>query len=134
MNRGTGPHRTRNRVLQYVQVATPNRSTFWGGAPQFGQFSATGPVWPAGTMGPWIGGGGGIRYDMAPREVAKTIMMTTKTMKRQIGAKKKTGNADALAPSPLYMTPTKPATKRTAMTTATMRAGDCQARGRGGGP
>src|SRR2546422_8825209 len=51
--------RTMNRVLQYVQVATPNRSTFTGGAPQFGQLSAIGPWVPAGTIGPWIGGGGG---------------------------------------------------------------------------
>src|SRR3989475_6001430 len=48
-----------NRVLQYVHVATPNRSTFTGGAPQFGQLSAIGPWVPAGTIGPWIGGGGG---------------------------------------------------------------------------
>src|SRR5437879_12794422 len=51
-----------NRVAQYVHVATPNRSTFTGGAPQFGQLSATGPWVPAGTIGPWIGGGGG-RFD-----------------------------------------------------------------------
>src|SRR2546422_9375569 len=51
--------RTMNRVLQYVHVATPNRSTFTGGAPQFGQLSAIGPWVPAGTIGPWIGGGGG---------------------------------------------------------------------------
>src|SRR2546425_13199039 len=31
------PHRTRNRVPQYEQVAMPKRSTFVGGPPQFGQ-------------------------------------------------------------------------------------------------
>src|SRR2546422_2524129 len=53
-------HRTRNRVPQYEHVAMPNRSTFVGGPPQFGQLNATGPCWPAGTIGCWIGGGGGI--------------------------------------------------------------------------
>src|SRR5206468_10393415 len=37
----------------------PKRSTFVGGPPQFGQLRATGPCWPAGTIGCWIGGGGG---------------------------------------------------------------------------
>src|SRR3989442_13308451 len=53
-------HRTRNRVPQYEHVAMPNRSTFVGGPPQLGQLNATGPCWPAGTIGCWIGGGGGI--------------------------------------------------------------------------
>src|SRR5256885_12339314 len=52
-------HRTRNRVPQYEHVAMPNRSTFVGGPPPFGQLNATGPCWPAGAIGCWVGGGGG---------------------------------------------------------------------------
>src|SRR2546427_8618144 len=77
--------RTMNRVLQYVQVATPNRSTFTGGAPQFGQLSAIGPWVPAGTIGPWIGGGGGgvDRWGgAAAAGVAKTMMMRGTAHKR----------------------------------------------------
>src|SRR5881396_1803708 len=35
----------------------PKRSTLVGGPPQFGQLRATGPCWPAGTIGCCIGGG-----------------------------------------------------------------------------
>src|SRR2546427_2034331 len=76
--------RTMNRVLQYVQVATPNRSTFTGGAPQFGQLSAIGPWVPAGTIGPWIGGGGGgVGRWGAPAAAggAKTMVMRGATHK-----------------------------------------------------
>src|SRR2546425_6098489 len=73
------PHRTRNRVPQYEQVAMPNRSTFVGGPPQFGQLNATGPCWPAGTIGCWIGGGGGI---VRPLEAADNGMMMKTTTKK----------------------------------------------------
>src|SRR2546425_4521094 len=70
--------RTMNRVAQYVHVATPNRSTYTGGPPQFGQLSAMGPWVPAGTIGPWMGGGGG-RFDRRRAPVAartaNTMMM-----------------------------------------------------------
>src|SRR5213592_1424377 len=58
----------------------PKRSTFVGGPPQFGQFKATGPCWPAGTIGCWIGGGGGIVRRLAPCANTMTKMMITKRM------------------------------------------------------
>lgn len=69
-----------NRVSQCVHVATPNRSTIPGGAPQFGQLIAIGGWRPAGTIGCWIGGGGG---SGARRKipVAAEITTTTKMMK-----------------------------------------------------
>jgi len=69
-----------NRVPQCVHVATPNRSTIPGGAPQFGQLIAIGGRRPAGTIGCWIGGGGG---SGARRNtpVAAAIASTIKTMK-----------------------------------------------------
>src|SRR2546427_5910226 len=45
---------TRNRVWQYPHVATPKRSTFCGGAPQFGHGIS---IDPRGTWGPAGGGG-----------------------------------------------------------------------------
>src|SRR6266849_4165481 len=72
-------HRTRNRVPQYEHVAMPNRSTFVGGPPQFGQLNATGPCCPAGTIGCWIGGGGGI---VRRPEAVDSARMTKTMMKR----------------------------------------------------
>src|SRR3989442_11431745 len=57
----------------------PNRSTFVGGPPQFGQLNATGPCWPAGTIGCWIGGGGGIDRRL---EAVGRARMTKMMMKR----------------------------------------------------
>lgn len=73
-------HRTRNLVPQYEHVAMPNRSTFVGGPPQFGQLNATGPCWPAGTIGCWIGGGGGIVRRL---EAVDSARMTKMMMKRK---------------------------------------------------
>src|SRR2546427_12955562 len=55
----------------------PKRSTFVGGPPQFGQLRATGPCWPAGTIGCWIGGGGGIVR--RPEAVDKAMVMKVMT-------------------------------------------------------
>ena len=55
----------------------PKRSTLVGGPPQFGQLRATGPCWPAGTIGCWIGGGGGIVR--RPEAVDKAMMMKMMT-------------------------------------------------------
>src|SRR5437867_13185051 len=52
---------TRNRVWQYPHVATPKRSTFCGGAPQFGHgisIDPRGACGPAGG-GDWTAGGAG---------------------------------------------------------------------------
>src|SRR2546428_421897 len=52
-------YRTRYRVWQYGHVATPNRSTPCGGAPQFGHGISIAPRAPcAGARGCWIAGGG----------------------------------------------------------------------------
>src|SRR5437867_11388505 len=56
----------------------PNRSTFVGGPPQFGQLNATGPCCPAGTIGCWIGGGGGIDRRLASWAKAMIRTMMTK--------------------------------------------------------
>src|SRR5213593_3472023 len=82
---GDMAHRTRNRVPQYEHVAMPNRSTFVGGPPQFGQSRATGPCWPAGAIGCWIGGGGGI-VRRPPPDAAAMIM---KTITKRNGMQKK---------------------------------------------
>src|SRR5436309_14333439 len=55
----------------------PKRSTFVGGPPQFGQLRATGPCWPAGTTGCWIGGGGGIVRRLEADDRAMTMKMMT---------------------------------------------------------
>src|SRR5437899_11174100 len=86
------PHRTRNRVPQYEQVAMPNRSSFVGGPPQFGQFRATGPTWPAGTIGCSIGGGGGIVR--RPTLDATEKMMKTTTERYGMQVKGATEKAD----------------------------------------
>src|SRR2546427_4083508 len=110
-----------NRVLQYVHVATPNRSTFTGGAPQFGQLSAIGPWVPAGTIGPWIGGGGG-RVD--PREApgaagaAKTKTMRGTTHKGPRNVNKKAPPPQGGAERSII---TKPKTKSNPPTTPTTR-------------
>jgi len=52
---------TRNRVWQYPHVATPNRSTLAGGAPQFGHgisIEPRGTCGPAGSGDCTMGGGG----------------------------------------------------------------------------
>src|SRR2546426_10164407 len=52
-------YRTRYRVWQYGHVATPNRSTPCGGAPQFGHGISIAPRGPwTGTRGCWTAGGG----------------------------------------------------------------------------
>src|SRR5712692_10610977 len=84
-------HRTRNRVPQYEHVAMPNRSTFVGGPPQFGQLNATGPCWPAGTIGCWIGGGGGI----VRRLEADDNAMMMKTMTNRNGTQMNGANPRA---------------------------------------
>src|SRR5438876_840227 len=69
----------------------PKRSTFVGGPPQFGQFRATGPCWPAGTIGCWIGGGGGIVRRPAPDATAMMMKTMTKRNGMQMkGATEKT--------------------------------------------
>src|SRR2546426_3879528 len=55
----------------------PKRSTFVGGPPQFGQLRATGPCWPAGTIGCWIGGGGGIVRRLEADDSAMMMKMMT---------------------------------------------------------
>src|SRR3989449_8709338 len=55
----------------------PKRSTFVGGPPQFGQLNATGPCWPAGTIGCWIGGGGGIVRRLEAHGKAVTMKIMT---------------------------------------------------------
>src|SRR5207245_11079427 len=55
----------------------PKRSTFVGGPPQFGQLNATGPCWPAGTIGCWIGGGGGIVRRLEADDKAMTMKIMT---------------------------------------------------------
>src|SRR3989442_13020620 len=125
--------RTMNRVLQYVHVATPNRSTFTGGAPQFGQLRAIGPWVPAGTIGPWIGGGGG-RFDRwrAPvaARIAKTMMMrsTTHNGPRNTSVKGIPPKGDA------RRIVTKPKRTIKTTTTQTMRGTRFPAARRGGAP
>ena len=88
-------HRTRNRVPQYEHVAMPNRSTFVGGPPQFGQLNATGPCWPAGTIGCWIGGGGGIDRRLEAEDSARmTKMMTNRNGTQTNGANPRGKNAE----------------------------------------
>ncbi len=118
-------HRTRNRVPQYEHVAMPNRSTFVGGPPQFGQLRAMGPCWPAGTIGCWIGGGGGIVRRPAPDAAA----MMMKTMMKRKGMQKNGANASGKDPDP----PTKAEANATTNTTTTIvtairagTAGFCQ--------
>src|SRR5256885_16222464 len=55
----------------------PKRSTLVGGPPQFGQLRATGPCWPAGTIGCWIGGGGGIGRRLEAVDKAMMMKMMT---------------------------------------------------------
>src|SRR2546425_12273820 len=55
----------------------PKRSTFVGGPPQFGQLNATGPCWPAGTIGCWIGGGGGVVRRLEADDKAMTVKIMT---------------------------------------------------------
>src|SRR5437870_2654145 len=113
--------RTMNRVLQYVHVATPNRSTFTGGAPQFGQFRATGPVRPAGTIGPRIGGGGG-RFDRWRAPVAARTA-NTMTMRSTTHKGPRNVNMNALPPKgdAKRIIITKPKTRSNPTTTPTMR-------------
>lgn len=73
----TSPHRTMNRVPQCVHAATPNRSTAPGGAPQFGQLISRGGSRPAGTIGCWIGGGGGGVARRDAFELSKAINVST---------------------------------------------------------
>src|SRR2546422_2478518 len=56
-----GAQRTKNRVSQYPHVPTPRRSTFGGGAPQFGHGISIGPRGPSGPAGggAWTAGGAG---------------------------------------------------------------------------
>ena len=124
------PHRTRNRVPQYEQVAMPNRSTFVGGPPQFGQFRATGPTWPAGTIGCWIGGGGGIVRRPAPDAAA----MMMKTITKRNGMQKKGAIEKADPGLPMKAEPIATKNTTTIMTTArTARtAGFCQGLCEGG--
>src|SRR2546425_13015805 len=73
----------------------PNRSTFVGGPPQFGQLNATGPCWPAGTIGCWIGGGGGIdRRLEAVDSAGVTKMMMKRNGTQTNGANPKGKNAE----------------------------------------
>src|SRR2546427_10369176 len=55
----------------------PKRSMLVGGPPQFGQLRATGPCWPAGTIGCWIGGGGGIVRRLEAGDKAMMMKMMT---------------------------------------------------------
>src|SRR2546428_13246721 len=112
--------RTMNRVLQYVHVATPNRSTFTGGAPRFGQLSAIGPWVPAGTIGPWIGGGGG-RFD---RWRAPVAARTANTMTMRSTTHNGPRNANMKVPPPkgnARRSIRKPKTMSNATTTPTTR-------------
>src|SRR3989475_13182893 len=113
--------RTMNRVLQYVHVATPNRSTFTGGAPQFGELSAIGPWVPAGTIGPWIGGGGG-RFDRWRAPVAARTA-NTMTMRSTTNKGPRNVNMNALPPKgdAKRIIITKPKTRSNPTTTPTMR-------------
>src|SRR2546422_5327348 len=73
----------------------PNRSTFVGGPPQFGQLNATGPCWPAGTIGCWIGGGGGIVRRLEAEDRARmTKMMMKRNGTQTNGANPKGKNAE----------------------------------------
>src|SRR2546429_3858419 len=76
----------------------PKRSTFVGGPPQFGQLRATGPCWPAGTIGCWIGGGGGIlrRLEADDRAMMKK-MMTNRNGTQRNGAKPSAKNVEETA-------------------------------------
>jgi len=117
-------------VPQYEQVAMPNRSTFVGGPPQFGQFRATGPTWPAGTIGCWIGGGGGIVRRPAPDATAMMMKTMTKRNGMQMkGATEKTDPGLPMKTEPIARknTTTIMTTARTART-----AGFCQGLCEGG--
>src|SRR5437773_1424778 len=107
-----------NRVAQYVHVATPKRSTFTGGAPQFGQLSAIGPCVPAGTIGCWIGGGGG-RFERWSTPVAAS---TPKTMRMR--TTKHSGARNAIPndppPTPSMVNIRTPIRRKTTATTATI--------------
>src|SRR6266571_3947450 len=73
----------------------PNRATFVGGPPQFGQLNATGPCWPAGTIGCWIGGGGGIVRRLEAEDSARmTKMMTNRNGTQTNGANPRGKNAE----------------------------------------
>src|SRR2546426_4288855 len=68
-------HRTRNRVPQYPHVATPKRSTPFGGAPQFGHGISIAPRGAAAGLcggGCMVGGGGGISGFVPGSANAKT--------------------------------------------------------------
>ncbi len=73
----------------------PKRSTFVGGPPQFGQLNATGPCWPAGTIGCWIGGGGGIVRRLEADDNAMMMkMMTNRNGRQTNGANPKGKNVE----------------------------------------
>jgi len=73
----------------------PKRSTFVGGPPQFGQLRATGPCWPAGTIGCWIGGGGGIVRRLEADDNARMMkMMTNRNGTQRNGANPKGKNIE----------------------------------------
>ena len=73
----------------------PKRSTFVGGPPQFGQLSATGPCWPAGTIGCWIGGGGGIVRRLEADDNARMMkMMTNRNGTQRNGANPSAKNVE----------------------------------------
>src|SRR5690242_6568366 len=133
----TMAHRTRNRVPQYEQVAIPNRSTFVGGPPQFGQLRATGPCWPAGTIGCWIGGGGGILRRFAPWAYTMMKMRTMKTTgTHRNGAMEKAANGERM---PNMITPKTPRSTTTRMMPIIAASGGRRAVGAGvhiggGGP
>src|SRR2546425_5262917 len=119
-----------NRVPQYVHVATPNRSTAVGGAPQFGQVRATGPWRPAGTIGCWIGGGGGRvrRWRPPPAAIATTTITIMNTRTTQNGA-----NATAEEMSaPMNIKNMAAKTRTRTTTTRATRTSVVGGRGRGG--
>ncbi len=73
----------------------PKRSTFVGGPPQFGQLRATGPCWPAGTIGCWIGGGGGIVRRLEADDRAMMMkMMTNRNGTQRNGANPSAKNVE----------------------------------------
>ena len=73
----------------------PKRSTFVGGPPQFGQLRATGPCWPAGTIGCWIGGGGGIVRRLEADDRAMMMkMMTNRNGTQRNGANPNAKNVE----------------------------------------
>lgn len=106
---------------QYWHVAIPNRSTFVGGPPQFGQLNATGPCSPAGTIGCWIGGGGGIVRRLAPEAAA--IMMKTITKRNGMQNRGATENANPVLPPKAEAMATKKTTTMIKTATTAKTAG-----------